>query len=320
MPYFPQDYHKPEECSVCLISFDDDVRPRSLPCGHTFCSQCVNKAIKNGQLACPICRTQHSASAASRFPINYGMEAFVRKLKHDQLMAMGSQTGVARKKLRSVVKEQKSSISSVIIECEEVLSQLGEYRGQLNDWKTRHLQLQERLVEQNKAVMKLLEQEDDCVVTMTSRGEEEKTRLQAMLVNLDTVNAIDNADTIIDAAEKCNVEVQHWSQKCQALFPDVNTVHTSVKVCTEGHIVLTQLSIVLSVYKHLMQRTTKIKLHIIIREQFAPTSEIFSYNEIYFHLGVSVHCGEYSVFSTFSINVCVRNDRCRRPSGSPWIL
>ncbi|XP_045587110.1 tripartite motif-containing protein 59-like, partial [Procambarus clarkii] len=228
--YPVMDYHKPEECSVCLISFDDDVRPRSLPCGHKFCSQCVNKAIKNGQLACPICRTQHSAPAASRFPINYGMEAFVRKLKHDELMAMGSQTGVARKKLRSVVKEQKSSISSVIIECEEVLSQLGEYRGQLNDWKTRHLQLQERLVEQNKAVMKLLEQEDDCVVTMTSRGEEEKTRLQAMLVNLDTVNAIDNADTIIDAAEKCNVEVQHWSQKCQALFPDVNTVHTSVKV------------------------------------------------------------------------------------------
>nr|XP_045619596.1 tripartite motif-containing protein 59-like [Procambarus clarkii] len=236
--YPVMDHYKPEECSVCLINYDEDLRPRSLPCGHSFCSKCVDNAIKNGQLTCPSCRTQHSARAAAHLPINYGIEACVRKLKQYQLMPMGTstakrcqtQTGVASKKLRSMVEEQKSSIRSLITEREEVLSQLGEYRGQLSDWKTRHLQLQERLVEQNKAVMKLLEQEDVRVVAMTTQGEEVMTLLQAMLGSLDTANSIDNADTAIDTAVEGNVEVQHWFQKCQALFPDVNTVYISVKV------------------------------------------------------------------------------------------
>ncbi|XP_069180685.1 uncharacterized protein [Procambarus clarkii] len=137
------------------------------------------------------------------------------------------------KKLRSLVEEQKSSISSLITSCEEVLSQLGEYRGQLGDWKTQHLQLQDRLyalVEQNKSAMKLLELEDTSVVDMTTQGEEGKTQLQAMLGSLDTVNTAQEVDTTIDTADECSMKVEDWLQKCQELFPDVNTVHTSVKV------------------------------------------------------------------------------------------
>nr|XP_045589026.1 tripartite motif-containing protein 59-like [Procambarus clarkii] len=234
--------NKPEECSVCFNDYDDNqLRPRTLLCGHTFCSQCIDNAIKNGQLTCPSCRAEHAATAATQFPINYAVEAFVRKLKNIQLTTEeavpakpyeGPARGIS-KKLRSLVQEQKSIISSLITSCEEVLSQLGEYRGQLGDWKTHHLQLQDRLyalVEQNKSAMKLLELEDTSVVDMTTQGEEGKTQLQAMLGNLDTVNTPQEVDTTIDTADECSMKVEDWLQKCQELFPNVKTVHTSVKV------------------------------------------------------------------------------------------
>ncbi|XP_069181113.1 uncharacterized protein [Procambarus clarkii] len=132
-----------------------------------------------------------------------------------------------------MLQEQKSSISSLITSCEEVLSQLEEYRGQLGDWKTHHLQLQDRLyalVEQNKSAMKLLELEDTSVVDMTTQGEEGKTQLQAMLGSLDTVNTPQEVDTTIDTADECSTKIKDWLEKCQELFPDVKTVHTSVKV------------------------------------------------------------------------------------------
>ncbi|XP_069193556.1 uncharacterized protein [Procambarus clarkii] len=224
--------NKPEECSVCYNDYDDNqLRPRTLPCGHTFCSQCIDNAIENGQLTCPSCRAEHAATAATQFPISYGMEAFVRKLKDIQLTQ--KKTVPIKKKLHSLVQEQKSSISSLITSCEEVLSQLGEYRGQLGDWKTCHLQLQDRLyalVEQNKSAMKLLELEDTSVVDMTTQGEEGKTQLQAMLGSLDTVNTPQEVYITIGTADECSMKVEDWLKKCQELFPDVKTVHTSVKV------------------------------------------------------------------------------------------
>ncbi|XP_069193628.1 tripartite motif containing 13-like [Procambarus clarkii] len=178
--------NKPEECSVCFNDYAENrLRPRTLPCGHTFCSQCIDNAIKNGQLTCPSCRAEHAATASTQFPINYAVEALVRKLKNIQLTTEevvpakpyeGPARGIS-KTLRSMVQEQMSSISRLIISCKEVLSQLG-------DWKTHHLQLQDRLyalVEQNKSAMKLLELEDTSVVDMTTQGEEGKTQLQAML-------------------------------------------------------------------------------------------------------------------------------------------
>nr|XP_045588565.1 tripartite motif containing 13-like [Procambarus clarkii] len=234
--------NNPEECSVCFNNYDDTLlRPRTLPCGHPFCSQCIDNAIKNGQLNCPSCRAQHTATAATQFPISYGMEAFIRKLKGMEVVPVKTvptkpnkaPTRGISKKLRSMVEEQKNSISSLITSCEEVLSQLGEYQGQLGDWKTQHLQLQDRLyalVEQNKSAMKLLELEDTSVVDMTTQGEEGKTQLQAMLGSFDTVNTAQEVDTTIDTADECSMKVEDWLQKCQELFPDVNTVHTSVKV------------------------------------------------------------------------------------------
>ncbi|XP_069193481.1 tripartite motif containing 13-like [Procambarus clarkii] len=194
----PATDNKPEECSVCFNDYDDNqLRPRTLPCGHTFCSQCIDNAIKNGQLTCPSCRAEHAATAATQFPISYAVEAFVKKLKNIQLTtgeavpakpSEGPARGIS-KTLRSLVQEQKSIISSLITSCEE----------------------------------------DTSVVDMTTQGEEGKTQLQAMLGKLDPVNTLQEVDTTMGTADECKMKVEDWIRKCQELFPDVKTVHTSVK-------------------------------------------------------------------------------------------
>nr|XP_045595302.1 tripartite motif-containing protein 5-like [Procambarus clarkii] len=160
--------NKPEECSVCFIDYDgNQLRPRNLPCGHTFCSQCIDNGIKNGQLTCPSCHAQHAATAATQLPISYAVEAFVRKLKNIQLTTEevvpakpceGPARGISKTMALLLVQEQKSIISSLITSCEEEVS------------------------------------------------------------------------TTTDTADEWKMKVEDWLQMCQKLFPDVKTVHTSVKV------------------------------------------------------------------------------------------
>ncbi|KAK8719341.1 hypothetical protein OTU49_014098, partial [Cherax quadricarinatus] len=236
------DDSKPEECKVCFINYDEELqRPRTLPCGHTFCSQCIKDSVKNVQLICPSCRAVHSATAATQFPINYGMEALIKKFRNMQVTSVGSESpksgqdhtrGIG-KKLQSMVQEQKSSISNLISECEEVLSQLGKYQGQVRDWKTQHHQLQDKLydlVEQNKAAIELLEQEDTSVVTMSTEGEAGKKQLQTMLECLDAVTTIQEVDTTCDEADQYSVQAEDWIRKCQELFPNFSIAGTSVKL------------------------------------------------------------------------------------------
>ena len=45
------------ECSICSEHYDHENRfPRLLSCGHTFCSTCLEKLLKNNYISCPDCR------------------------------------------------------------------------------------------------------------------------------------------------------------------------------------------------------------------------------------------------------------------------
>nr|XP_053650558.1 tripartite motif-containing protein 59-like [Cherax quadricarinatus] len=232
----------PEECNVCYNNYDEELRrPRTLPCGHTFCTQYIEDTINNAQLNCPSCRAEHSATAANQFPICYIVEAFIKKLKDTHFTPIGEVSAIPdqghtrgfSRKLLSVVREQMSSVNNHISKYEEVLSQLGKYQQQVRDWKTQHHQLQDRLydlMEQNMAAIELLEQEDTSVVNMTTEGEEGKKQLETILECLTIVNSAQEVVPTIVEADQYNVEAEDWIQKCQALFPDVNTVYTSVKV------------------------------------------------------------------------------------------
>ncbi|CAL4102166.1 unnamed protein product, partial [Meganyctiphanes norvegica] len=68
------------ECTICNNIFDDAThRPRSLPCGHGFCTFCIEKYIVQGNKACPVCRKEHGAKSASDLPVCFLLEEFLQK-------------------------------------------------------------------------------------------------------------------------------------------------------------------------------------------------------------------------------------------------
>ncbi|CAL4084599.1 unnamed protein product [Meganyctiphanes norvegica] len=69
------------ECIVCFSRFDgEEHRPRALPCGHTICTDCLEKAIKALAKKCPKCRTVYSASNVKQIPINFNLESVMKLL------------------------------------------------------------------------------------------------------------------------------------------------------------------------------------------------------------------------------------------------
>ena len=62
------------ECAICLDIFKD---PRRLPCGHSFCADCLDKLVERREsFDCPICKEKHTK------PRN----GFVADFKSNQLL------------------------------------------------------------------------------------------------------------------------------------------------------------------------------------------------------------------------------------------
>lgn len=60
------------ECPVCAEVYAERLRrPRSLPCGHTFCEACLNKQFDRQKLQCPTCRASSPLVAVTELPINF---------------------------------------------------------------------------------------------------------------------------------------------------------------------------------------------------------------------------------------------------------
>ena len=54
------------ECSICYSGYDEKThRPLSLPCGHVFCEQCIQKQSRNDELTCPIDKAKHCVRVGS---------------------------------------------------------------------------------------------------------------------------------------------------------------------------------------------------------------------------------------------------------------
>ncbi|XP_078690066.1 E3 ubiquitin-protein ligase TRIM63-like [Branchiostoma floridae x Branchiostoma belcheri] len=71
-------------CGICLQPF---TRPKILPCGHTFCEECLREAAKGG-LRCPTCRV--------RVPLKGGVEALPTNYQVAEMCQKFSELAAAR--------------------------------------------------------------------------------------------------------------------------------------------------------------------------------------------------------------------------------
>ena len=63
------------ECSICCERFDNQTRcPRLLSCGHSFCSNCLEKLFNEKAINCPTCRNAVSVPAGvAGLPKNFAL-------------------------------------------------------------------------------------------------------------------------------------------------------------------------------------------------------------------------------------------------------
>ena len=66
-------------CSICGDLFTD---PKTIPCLHTFCKQCIEKSIESNKkmasiVCCPLCRTSLSLDDISSVPTNFTINRLV---------------------------------------------------------------------------------------------------------------------------------------------------------------------------------------------------------------------------------------------------
>ncbi|XP_036003388.1 nuclear factor 7, ovary [Fundulus heteroclitus] len=66
-------------CSVCLTIFTD---PVTLPCGHSFCRQCITKVL-NMEQHCPQCRT--AVAEATSLPTSLILQSLAKRAKEEEL-------------------------------------------------------------------------------------------------------------------------------------------------------------------------------------------------------------------------------------------
>ncbi len=71
------------ECAVCLQNWNSETCvPKSLPCGHSFCDQCLTAlfAKQKSGIVCPTCQAVHKMTAAElqAIPKNYSLLALIR--------------------------------------------------------------------------------------------------------------------------------------------------------------------------------------------------------------------------------------------------
>ncbi|MPC79164.1 RING finger protein 224 [Portunus trituberculatus] len=253
-----------EDCPVCLITFDDTLRrPRTLPCGHTHCTPCINELEEEQEvITCPTCRTSHALPETGQFPISYITEAFIKKMRGlasvplkagKELTALAPVTqpaprptaGLSRK-TQSLLQDQEAKILAAIRSCQEEQRQLADYLTTLGGWGGRQQRLEDELqtlMDQSKGAREVISREESRVEGRKEKVRQREEALHAALETLLTPATRQEAYEVIENADQLLVEVEEEEEEeREAVIPDVHVVTTVARVSVSPHLVCLHLT------------------------------------------------------------------------------
>ena len=236
---------------MCLAAFNDCVlRPRNLPCGHTFCTLCINGLKEEDHVTCPTCRVRHTVPEAGHFPINFTLEAVIKRLRNTMVTSASpppacagkdageagtsGQKGAAglSRSMHSLLQEQEAKVVAAITACQEVQSQLDQYHTTLRGWHDQQQQLEVKLqavVDGTRSSKMLVQLEKSRVAARKQRVQKGEQQLNAVLDVLRKVSTEKEAGMAVADIVCCTDDAEEALEECQEIFPDV---HTARRVST----------------------------------------------------------------------------------------
>lgn len=213
-----------------MSTFDDTLRrPRTLPCGHTLCTLCINGLKKRGAVTCPTCRVNHTVPKVGQFPVSYAVEGLIRKLRGAQVAT----TGHSRR-----TQEREAELLVAIRTCQDEETQLTGYQTILGGWGSRQQRLEDELqtlMEQSKSAREMVRWEESRV-----EGRQEEVRQRKHHLNTE----LQSLRTDATQHEPYKVYEDAWDDESQrtaaflGTFPDVHAVTTIAKVASACHAAL----------------------------------------------------------------------------------
>lgn len=232
----------PEECPVCMTLFNEEEaeeRPRNLPCGHTFCTSCINIVKKNDRISCPSCRTKHKVPPAGGFPISYTLEAVIRRRRDTgrRQSAVAQVTQRREKclsrKMCALLREQEGRVQTTITACQEVQAQFNQYHTSLEGLQTQHQCLQDRLqaiLDVVRNAREVLRQEKSHMEYRKHRVQQEENQLHGLLDPLSRVTTLEEACKMIIVTNQTTSQVEQGVEEWNKAFPSYDTVAATRKV------------------------------------------------------------------------------------------
>ena len=103
------------DCSICCERFDEEkLCPRLLSCGHSFCSNCLEKMFKEYAISCPTCRCVVPVPAGvAGLPKNFAL------LDVLQAIPLTTVDGNADLRLCEVCDDEEHPATSCCLDCKE---------------------------------------------------------------------------------------------------------------------------------------------------------------------------------------------------------
>lgn len=259
------------ECSVCYSTFDShEHRPRTLPCGHTFCTTCIEGVVDrtSSTARCPSCRAFSFATFAEQFPVSYIAEALMTQLEKMKMKrgagaegeqefseSGGEEREVERRLLqkekkfkamkgagdfarvnRLLQREKRARLAEAMADVIKMQCQLEHYQFEISEWKAQHHSYQEKLrhlMSHNSLSLDLLGQEDSRVTLMRMRGRKLLARMRMESRSEHThTNKDSNHDEDDDTGCVDMKSNEAWTRECRMTFPDLETATYSLRVST----------------------------------------------------------------------------------------
>ncbi|XP_066971996.1 uncharacterized protein [Macrobrachium rosenbergii] len=214
-----------DTCQLCYEVYDEETRrPRMLPCGHSYCTDCISKLIMNGRFTCPACNVYFVASDASQIPINYGMEMCISVLKEKKICANCEFQPLNKiRTMQDMIDSQKSSALYQLLSSEALERQLSDYQEYLENNIKKHKEVAKKLHKKaawHESIAKQMTEEQK-----KTKETQEQVILcsQNMRANLPELDSADSNKAVSIAAAKVIEtfgELASCLSKCQAEFPD----------------------------------------------------------------------------------------------------
>ena len=107
-----EENHDIFDCQVCMEEMINK-KPRLLPCGHTFCSECLEQIIKGGGITCPTCRSKVDTTKITDIPVNFNL-AKMKQIELD-LVRVNLNSGLCK---ICISKGNKMKAEVVCIDCD----------------------------------------------------------------------------------------------------------------------------------------------------------------------------------------------------------